>query len=121
MAIRTPTLESITAAVSLDTTPVVVGVAVNIEGYSEVTLYILSAATSTNDCTIEVFVDPDDTTAPVAETNMNWVKTITVDVSEQPAVAAPITVCGKWLLIMGSHASAAANITVDMMGVAAMT
>lgn len=118
--IREPTVTTIIDATSVDTTPVVVGVAQNIAGYAEVTLHITSAATTTNDFTIEVYVDPDLTTAPTAITAMFWVKQIVVDVSVADDVAVKIDAGAKWLLLQASHASAAANATIKMVGVAAM-
>ena len=116
--LRNLEIQTMLAAGSINTTPVVIGVPVNVESLSDVVLYIQSAATSTNNFTGEVYVQ-EDGAAPTVVTAMHWIQQIVLDVDVRAIVAVPITAAAKWIWLFGAHATGAAALTVYVTGVGA--
>ena len=120
MGVRMPTVQTMLDDTSVLTASAAdVGDPINVNGYGNVTLYIQSAGTSTNDLTAKIYVLPDGD-EPADTTAMHWVSTTTVDVSEEDIVAVAVNVACKWIWVNAQHATTDANVTIKVVGTAAM-
>lgn len=116
--IREPTVQTMLDDTNVTTTPADLGTPINVAGYGDVTLYAESAATSTNDLTLDIYVLPSGD-QPSATTSMHHVVQKVVDVSEHKIMAYAIDVATKWIWVKGSHATGTAKVTLKVMGSAA--